>query len=102
MYVLKTDYVRMIEVTATNLRKDLFNILDRMLETGESVRLVRKGQVVRMNVTTEDAEAEADRRASRFDAYMALGPREGWEDWDVEPLDSGVATYDPAEKFKDL
>ena len=92
----------MIEVTATDLRKDLFNILDRMLEAGESVRLVRKGKVVRVNVTTEDAETEADRRASRFDAYMALGPREGWEEWDIEPLESGSSEYDTAEKFKDL
>lgn len=53
MYMLKAEHVRMIEVTATDLRKDLFNILDRMVETGESVRLVRKGKVVSINMTTK-------------------------------------------------
>jgi hypothetical protein len=34
--------------TATQLRADLYNLLDRVLETGEPLEILRKGRVLRI------------------------------------------------------
>lgn len=50
-----------MKTTATALRKDLYNVLDRVLETGEPVEIERNGRIVRI---------VADRPASRFDRLV--------------------------------
>lgn len=90
MYILEAEYVRMIEVTATDLRKDLFNILDRMVETGEDLRVKRKGK----NALTLSARVVSSNvielRAARFDAAMAMGVREDDTDYDPGDITDGA------------
>lgn len=69
----------MIEVTATNLRKDLFRILDRLAETGEELRVRRKGQVITF---TPVRSASTMSHREKFDAALASGVREDWADYD--------------------
>ncbi|HVR30397.1 MAG TPA: type II toxin-antitoxin system Phd/YefM family antitoxin [Thermoanaerobaculia bacterium] len=38
----------MMRITASRLRQDIYNILDRVLETGEVVEIERKGKVLRI------------------------------------------------------
>lgn len=101
MYIFEEHDVRMIEVTATDLRKDLFNILDR-LKAGEEVRVRRQGELLRVTAKVVPPADSADERARRFDEWMAKGPRPGWEDWDFDPNDNSHIEYDPEKKFKDL
>jgi hypothetical protein len=37
-------------MTASKLREDIYNILDRILETGEPVEVERKGRLLRISV----------------------------------------------------
>lgn len=66
----------MMEITATDLRRDLFNILDRMAETGEVLRIRRKGKATLMFSAQSEPERELQQRAARFDAAMAMGMRD--------------------------
>ncbi|TVR61461.1 MAG: type II toxin-antitoxin system Phd/YefM family antitoxin [Spirochaetaceae bacterium] len=71
-----------MKVSATELRQNLYRIIDRVLETGESVEIERKGGTVRI---------EADRRNSIWDRLEAHDVVTGsieapWDDiWDGEP-----------------
>lgn len=47
-----------MKVNATELRQNLYHIIDTVLETGESVEIVRKGRIARI---------VADRRPSVWD-----------------------------------
>ena len=78
----------MIDVTATDLRRDLFRILDRMTETGETLRVRRKGKTLVFNarIVMEDG---VERRAARFDAAMALGVRDNDADYDPGDITDG-------------
>jgi hypothetical protein len=67
MYVFAADYVRMIEITATDQRKDLFRLLERMAETGEVLRVSQKGRV--MDLMARPA----------VDAAVKLTPEQRWE-----------------------
>lgn len=71
----------MLEITATDLRKDLFNVLDR-LSDGEEVRVRRKGRVLSLKAVepVDDAMTEHQRK---FDAALARGIREDWADFDA-------------------
>ncbi|MEQ7155561.1 hypothetical protein [Brevundimonas aurifodinae] len=79
----------MIEVTATDLRKDLFRILDRMVETGEVLRVRRKGGSV-LSVTArwvdDDAVAQHQRKV---EAGLVRGVREDWADYDAGDITDG-------------
>ncbi len=71
-----------MKVSATELRQNLYRIIDRVLETGEAVEIERKGGTVRI---------EADRRSSIWDRLEAHDVITGsieaaWDDiWDGEP-----------------
>ncbi len=92
----------MIEVTATDLRKDLFRILDRMAETGEPLRVLRRGQPMDLVPQVSKERVAEMTPEQRFDRWMAKGPRAGCEDWDYDPSDTSHWTWDPETKFKDL
>lgn len=79
MYSAEDQHVQMIEVTATNLRKDLFRILDRLAETGEELRVRRKGQVITFTPVRSGAGMS---HREKFDAALASGVREDWADYD--------------------
>jgi antitoxin (DNA-binding transcriptional repressor) of toxin-antitoxin stability system len=70
----------MLEITATDLRKDLFKVLDR-LSQGEEVRVRRRGQVLKLKAirSPDDLLTEHQRK---FQAALASGVREDWADFD--------------------
>jgi hypothetical protein len=46
------DTIECMTVTASKLRENVYRILDSVLETGEAVEVVRKGQVLRIVADT--------------------------------------------------
>jgi len=60
--------------TASSLRSDLYNVLDRVLETGRPVEIERKGRILRIV-----ADPEADR-------FSQLRPHPGTIKGDPEDL----------------
>ena len=89
MYTFEEQDVRMIEMTATDLRKDLFRVIDRMLETGESLRIRRRGKIVNFEArVVTDTAMEA--RIAKFDAAMALGVRDDAADFDPGDITDGA------------
>lgn len=87
--MIYADHVRMIEVTATDLRKDLFTILDRIVETGEDLRVKRKGKATLTFRARLTSTSEAEQRAARFDAAMAMGVREDDAEYDPGDITDG-------------
>ena len=71
-----------MKVSTTELRQNLYRIIDSVLETGEPVEVVRKGRAVRI---------VPDTRSSIWDRLevhdVIVGEIEGpWQDiWDGEP-----------------
>lgn len=102
MYMSDPHPVHMIEVTATDLRKDLFRILDRMAETGEVLRVMRRGRAMDLIPQTQEKAVAEMTPEERFDRWMAKGVRKGSEDWDFDHTDNSHWTWDPDTKFKDL
>ena len=84
----------MTEVTLTALRKDLFRLVDSVLETGEPLVIRRGGR--RLTLVAEAVERELTPE-ERWDAYMAQGVREDWAD-DIDTNKSHW-TWDPDTKF---
>ena len=87
MYMFRPHRVRMIEVTATALRKDLFNVLDR-LSDGEEVRVRRKGGVLSLKAVQQDDNAIAEHQR-KVEAALARGVREDWADFDAGDITDG-------------
>jgi antitoxin (DNA-binding transcriptional repressor) of toxin-antitoxin stability system len=77
----------MLEITATDLRKDLFKVLDR-LSRGEEIRVRRRGQVLTLTAiqAPEDRLTEHHRK---FQAALSSGVREDWADYDPGDITDG-------------
>ncbi|MEO8927030.1 MAG: type II toxin-antitoxin system Phd/YefM family antitoxin [Caulobacteraceae bacterium] len=75
-------------VTITEFRKNLFHMVDEALATGEPIEIKRKGGRV---VLRGERESEIERRAEKFDRFMARPTPPGWEgaDLSVEALSAG-------------
>jgi hypothetical protein len=70
-----------VRVSATQLRQDIYRILDRILETGNPVEIERKGRRLRIS------PVESGHRLSRLEArpYLKVDPEEIVEiDWSGE------------------
>jgi len=81
MYVSEAEHVHMLEITATDLRKDLFKVLDR-LSAGEEVRVRRKGQILSLKAVRAEDDAITEHQR-KFQAGLARGVREDWRDFDA-------------------
>jgi len=77
----------MLEITATDLRKDLFKVLDR-LSDGEEVRVRRRGGTLSLRAVSAPAGAVTDHQR-KFDAALARGVREDWADFDAGDITDG-------------
>ena len=77
----------MLEITATDLRRDLFKVLDR-LSQGEEVRVRRRGQVIKLKAirSPDDVLTEHQRK---FKAGLERGVREDWADFDAGDITDG-------------
>jgi len=76
-----------MRVTASQLRQDIYRILDRVIETGEGIEIERKGKVLRI-VPPEPAR-RLDRLTKHPD-YIVGDPDDlvhiDWsEEWSGEP-----------------
>jgi len=72
-------------VTITELRRNIFRLIDETLETGEPVVLNRKGKRVVLSPETPPslaAETEEERE-ERWRKFWAEPPPPGWEDYDL-------------------
>jgi hypothetical protein len=78
----------MADVTLTTLRKDLFRLVDRVLETGRPLTLVRNGR--RLTLTAEPDVTAGEDREQRFDRMMAMGVREDAADFDPGDITDGA------------
>lgn len=96
MYMPGDQHVHMSAITLTELRKDLFRLMDRVLETGEPLLIRRGGRVLRVTAETAPAGERPLTPAERYDQYMAEGPREGFPDLSFEEIENaGHWTWDP-------
>jgi len=97
MYMPDAQHVHMTEVTLTALRKDLFRLVDSVLETGEPLVIRRGGR--RLTLIAE-TPAKPMTPEERWDAYMAQGVREGADDC-PDDIDTNKShwTWDPDAKF---
>ena len=78
----------MAEITLTTLRKDLFRIVDRVLETGRPLTLVRNGR--RLTIAVQPDYSTPEGREQRFDRMMAMGVREDAADFDPGDISDGA------------
>jgi prevent-host-death family protein len=72
-------------VTITELRRNIFQLIDETLETGEPIVLNRKGKRVVLSLETPAspaAETETERK-ERWRKFWAEPPPPGWEDYDL-------------------
>ena len=69
-----------MRITASRLRKDIYRILDRILETGEPVEIERKGR--RLLIVPADGPGRLERLPHRD--YLTVDPDDivelGWSD----------------------
>ena len=78
----------MIEVTATDLRKDLFRILDRVAATGEVLRVRRKGRILDFTAEAVDQSRTTDHQR-KVEAGLVRGVRDDWADFDAGDITDG-------------
>jgi len=77
----------MKEVTLTELRRNIFRLIDESLETGEPIVVNRKGRrVILRGEATELAIAETEEeREERWRKFWAEPPPPEWEHTDLSP-----------------
>lgn len=102
MYAFGANDVRMIEITATDLRKDLFNILDRIEKTGETLRVSRRGRAFDLNPSAIGKSVAEMTPEERFDRWRAKGPRPGSENSTYDHTDKSHREWDPDKEFETL
>jgi prevent-host-death family protein len=59
------DRIRGMEVTASKLRQNVYRILDRVLETGEPVEIVRRGRRLKIIAAEHVAKGKLERLRER-------------------------------------
>jgi len=97
MYRSGAQPVHMKTVTITELRRNIFRLIDESLATGEPIVLNRKGKRVVLGPETAApllAETEEE-RAERRRKFWDEPPPPGWEDCDlsVEALKAARREY---------
>jgi antitoxin (DNA-binding transcriptional repressor) of toxin-antitoxin stability system len=96
MYMSDAQPVHMKTVTITELRRNIFRLIDESLATGEPIVLNRKGKrvVLRPDTAAPAVETEAERE-ERLRKFWEEPPPPGWEDCDlsVEALKAARREY---------
>ena len=80
----------------------MFNILDRLEKTGETLRVSRRGRAVDLKPSVVEGSVATMTPQERFDRWVAKGPRPGSENSTYDPTDKSHWEWDPDKKFKDL
>ena len=71
-------------VSATQLRQNIYALLDEALETGKPIEIERKGKVLR--IVPEPVETDDDISDEELSKKFGAWKREGWVVGDVEDL----------------
>jgi prevent-host-death family protein len=80
-------------VTITELRRNIFRLIDEALETGEPIVLNRRGKRVVLSPETLSAPVETDAaRAARWRRFWAT-PSEIREDLTLEEIEAAGEAY---------
>jgi antitoxin (DNA-binding transcriptional repressor) of toxin-antitoxin stability system len=99
MYMFGAQHVHMKEVTLTELRRNIFRLIDEALATGESIVVKRKGHTVK--VVPERADRRGERPAPNDKEAWArfwATPSEIQEDLTLEEIEAaGEAYWQPRE-----
>jgi PHD/YefM family antitoxin component YafN of YafNO toxin-antitoxin module len=96
MYMSDAQHVHMKTVTITELRRNIFRLIDESLETGEPILLHRKGKRVVLGPETAARAVETqEERSERLRKFWDEPPPPGMEDADLsfETLDRAVKEY---------
>ena len=72
-------------VTITELRRNIFQLIDETLTTGEPIVLNRKGKrvILSLEKLTSPTTETDEERAERWRKFWAEPPPPGWEDYDL-------------------
>jgi prevent-host-death family protein len=97
LYTLRRQHVHMKTVTITELRRNIFRLIDETLATGEPIVLNRKGKRVVLSPETSvlPTTETKEEREERWRKFWAEPPPPGWEDVDLsfETLDRALKEY---------
>jgi prevent-host-death family protein len=96
MYMFDAQHVHMKEVTLTELRRNIFRLVDEALATGEPIVVKRKGRTV--TVIPEAASPQgrlAPDDEEGWAKFWAEPPPPEWRDYDLsfEALDRASKEY---------
>lgn len=72
----------MATITLTEFRKNIFKMVDQVIETGEPLYLTRRGRPIVLELVKPAGRS----LQQEYDAYMALGVREDAADFDAGDL----------------
>ncbi len=90
-------------VTLTELRKNIFQLVDEVVATGEPLVIQRKGKRLTLKGETPRNEETRAEREERWERFWAEPPRPGSWDFTVEEFNRASAEaweWDPDTKFK--
>jgi hypothetical protein len=91
MYMAALHHVRMKHVTVTELRRNIFRLLDETIATGEPIVVNRKGRkLILRTERPRDAESEGE-RAELWRKFWEEPPPPGWESIDLSLEDIKAA-----------
>ncbi len=62
-----------MKITATKLRADLYQILDQIIETGESVEVIRETGTIELRRRVSERKARSTRRRSKGNPKLVIG-----------------------------
>jgi antitoxin (DNA-binding transcriptional repressor) of toxin-antitoxin stability system len=86
----------MAAVTLTEFRKNIFKMVDRLIETGEPLYLMRRGRPIVLELVKPAGRT----LQQEYEAYMALGVREDASDFDAgDPADTSHWEWNPDPKL---
>lgn len=86
----------MTTMTLTEFRKNIFKMVDRLIETGEPLYLTRRGRPIVLELVKPAGQT----LQQEYDTYMALGVREDASDFDAgDPADKSHWEWDPDPKL---
>lgn len=89
MYTFMPEYVHMSDLTITEMRKTLFQIIDQMIDTGEPVRVRRRGVTVELAPRLVGGRSHDPTPEERWARFLTKPERKTSKSADFEALENG-------------
>jgi len=93
MYVHAPDYVHVTDLTLTEMRKDLFRLVDEMIETGRPLRVRRGSLVVELKTHVVEGDAQTLTPQQRWKRFLHKPERQTDLPVEFEDLEYGHWTW---------